>query len=223
MTGVTSLPFGIENAGAHGFRVSAAELEDVADLDGFADLERRAAVRAALALDGIADVGCDGGGEVAARRDVAEVVVELVGAGDHVGAAFEGLVEDDGDVFAERIFCCGEANRAQVPGGAIEPGLQLFGAHIAQLARAGDIEQLGFVDRMVATQEDGERLPFSILRESHVGQGLDVVLGQHLEESDDVRDGGLAGSVDALRLAIAGGARSSTGASFEVAFSRLAA
>ena len=30
-------------------------------------------------------------------RDVAEVIVELVGAGDHVGAAFEGVVEHDGE------------------------------------------------------------------------------------------------------------------------------
>ena len=98
-----------------------------------------------------------------------------------------------------------QADRAEIACGAVEPAFELFGVHIAQLARAGDIEELGFVDGVIAPQEDGERLPRAILRKRHVSEGLNVVLGQHIQEGDDVRYGGLAGGVDALRLAVAGG------------------
>ena len=71
------------------FGVLVAELEDVADLDGFAEAQGLAADGVGLAFVDVADVGDDGGGEVAAGGDVAEVVVQLVGSGDEVGAAFE--------------------------------------------------------------------------------------------------------------------------------------
>ena len=99
-----------------------------------------------------------------------------------------------------------DANGSEVAGWAVEPGLQLFGAHVAQLARAGDGEELGLVDGVVAAQEDRRRASMSpSLPQRHVGERLDVVLGQHVEEGDDVGDGRFAGGVDALGFAIAGG------------------
>ena len=50
------------------------------------------------------------------------------------------------------------------------------------------------------------------------------MLGQHVEEGDNVRDGGFAGGVDALRFAVAsGGEVFYRDAGCEVAFSMLAA
>jgi hypothetical protein len=56
-----------------------------------------------------------------------------------------------------------------------------------------------------------------------VGHGLDLVVALDAEERADLVDGALAGGVDQLGQPSPVGARSSTGASFEVAFSRLAA
>ena len=175
------------------------------DLDRLADFERSTAGGAALAFERVANVRGDGGGEVAAGRDIAEVIVEFVGAGDHVGAAFEILIEHDGEAVAEKLLCGGEADRPEIAGRTLEPGLELLRAHIAELARASDAEQLGLVHRVIAAEEDGERLPFTVFRECHIGQRFDVVLRQHVEEGHDVCDGGLAGGVDALRLAVARG------------------
>ena len=72
-----------------------AELEDVADLDRLADLSGAPQFGTAFAFTGVADVGGNGRGEVATGGDVAEVIVQLVGAGDQVGAAFESFVEHD--------------------------------------------------------------------------------------------------------------------------------
>ncbi len=61
----------------------------MANLNGFAHDELAFAVinRAGFAFIHAADVGAQGPGEVAARRDVAQVVVELVGACHKVLAA----------------------------------------------------------------------------------------------------------------------------------------
>jgi hypothetical protein len=77
-TGLLSGPRHVE---AEGVGVLAAELEDVADLDAAADLERRAAAAAGVAgahLGGGHDVG---GLEVAAHDDVDGVLARLVGPG----------------------------------------------------------------------------------------------------------------------------------------------
>ena len=52
----------VEHGGSHGFRVLVAELEDVADLDSFAQAQRLAAHRIGLAHVDVADVGGEGGG-----------------------------------------------------------------------------------------------------------------------------------------------------------------
>jgi len=96
---------GVENAGAHGLGVFVAELEDVADFDGFSDAERAAVDGVRLVFLNVADVFGGGCGDVAGDRNVAEVEVELVGTGDHVFAADEGGVEDDGGGVGVEELC----------------------------------------------------------------------------------------------------------------------
>ena len=79
------LAVAVEDGGVHGVCVLAAELEDVADLDGFAEAERLAVNGVELALQDVADIGGESGGVVAAWGDVAVMIVELVGAADEVG------------------------------------------------------------------------------------------------------------------------------------------
>ena len=147
---------GVEDAGAHGLGVFVAELEDMADLDGLAEAEGAAVDWVGLALVDVADVFGDGPGEVAAGGDVAQMVVELIGAGDEVLAVDEGGVEDDeGGVEVEELGLLvgvealgrgergggveagvvferpggqrGEADGAEEAGGTLEVLLELFG------------------------------------------------------------------------------------------------
>ena len=87
------------------------------------------------------------------------MVVELVGAADHVVAAFEGLVDDDGEAFAQRGGFRLEANRAEVAGGGVQELLELFSLHGAQFGCADGAEELGFVDLVIAAQEGGHAVP----------------------------------------------------------------
>ncbi len=151
--------FAIEDGGSHGLRVFVAELEDVADLDGFADLERLAAGDVQVAFVDVADVGDARPGEVAAWRDVAEVVVEFVGSADHIFAAFESLVDDD-ERGARIAFVCGkdfEADGAEVASWAFEVESEFFGDHGAEFGYVGGGHQLGLVDEVVAAQEGDNR------------------------------------------------------------------
>ncbi len=79
----------------------------MADLDGLAQAQRLARDGVEFAFVDVADVGGEGGREVAAGGHVAIVVVELVRSGYEVRAAFETEVEDD-------------------------DGLDAFGGHVAQ-------------------------------------------------------------------------------------------
>ena len=65
-----------------------------------------------FAFDDVADVRDDGGFEVAAGRDVAEVVLLLVGSGDEVLAAFQSLVEEAFDE-RETPLACRETCRSE--------------------------------------------------------------------------------------------------------------
>ena len=65
------------------------------DLDALDALHRvRGVVGAAVPFDHFAQIG-EARLEIAPRRDVAQVVVVFVGAGDHVAAALERLVGED--------------------------------------------------------------------------------------------------------------------------------
>ena len=117
----------VEDGGAHGLGVLVAELEDVADLDGFAEAQVAAPpMGSGLAFVDVADVGDEGGLEVARRGDVAEVVLLLVGAGDEVGAAFECLSRMTS---VPGFFGCGaavDADGTKVAGGRVEGRDDLF-------------------------------------------------------------------------------------------------
>ncbi len=94
----------------------------MADLYGFAEEEGLLADGVELALVDVADVGDEGGFEVAHGSDVAEMVLLFVGSGDEVGAAFEGLVEDDESAGLFWMRCGLEADGAEVAGGGFEGG-----------------------------------------------------------------------------------------------------
>ena len=68
----------------------------MADFYGFAEAQGFAVDGVELAFVDVADVGGEGGGEVAAGGYVAVVVVLPVGSGYEVGAAFEAKVHDGG-------------------------------------------------------------------------------------------------------------------------------
>ena len=91
-----------------------------------------------FAFDDVADVGDEGGLEVAAGGDVAEVVLVFVGSGDEVGAAFEGFVEDDegAGLFAVRRGF--EADGAEVSGGGLEGGFESLRRPWGGARAAGD-------------------------------------------------------------------------------------
>jgi len=168
---------GIEDARAHGLGVLVAELEDVADLDGFAEAQGLAADGVEFAFVDVADVGDAGLREVAAGGDVAIVEVELVGSGDEVGTAFEtGVDDDDGlDAFGEHIAqdalelveCFAgfeavertlrhhlfDADRAEETRRTADVQLKFFGGHGAQLGGSGDGVELGLVHLVVAAEE----------------------------------------------------------------------
>ncbi len=86
----------------------------------------------------------------------------------------------------------------------------LFGRHGAEFA-AGDGEELGLVEGVVAAEEDDDGAELAELgvvglgELGHVGHGLDLVLGLGVEEGADLVDGALAGGVDEFGLAVAGG------------------
>ncbi len=152
---MTSFPSAIEHGGAHGLRVFIAKLEDVADLNSFANLEGLAAGDVQVSLVDVADVGDARPGEVAAGHDIPEVIVHLVGAADHIFAVFESFIDDD-ECGAGIAFVCGkdfEADRAKVSGGAFEVESKLFGDHGAQLGHVSDSHQLGLIDEVVAAQK----------------------------------------------------------------------
>src|ERR1019366_5003005 len=134
------LAVAVEHAGTHGFGILIAQLEDVSDLDGGIDAQGSPAVGAIFAGGDAAQVGGDGVLEVLAGSHVLEMVVELVGAADHVGAADERLVKQDMDgariVFriagaflpiphSERFpGLYHQANRSDVTSGTLEVFLQ---------------------------------------------------------------------------------------------------
>ncbi len=143
------LAVAVEDGGSHAGGVLASEFEDVADFDGFAETERRVVGGAGFSLVNVTDVGDEGGFEVSGGGDVAEVVLLFVGTCDEVGAAFECGIEDDegSGLFGVRSGC--HANGAEVSGGCVEGGGELFGGHGAKLA-AGDGAKFGLVEGVVS-------------------------------------------------------------------------
>jgi hypothetical protein len=145
----------VEDGGAHGFGVLVAELEDVADLDGFADAQGLAADGVGLALVDVADVGDEGGLEVAHGVTLRRWYSSLLAPAMRLvrpSRAASRMTSVPG------FFGCGaavEADGAEVSGGCVEGGGDLFGLHGAEFA-AGDGGELGLVELVVAAQEDDD-------------------------------------------------------------------
>ncbi len=165
----------------------------MAHFDGSADDELAVAAIfwAILALVHVADVGGERPGEVAAGGHVAQVVVELVGAADHILSAFEGAVDNHGEAFAERLRVVLEPDGTEIAGRTVEELLQLFGLHGAQLGRTKSAEELGLVHLVIAAEKCCHAVPgifaAAVFRchpmlERHVGHALDVGSRRHLEE-----------------------------------------
>ena len=91
------------------------------------------------------------------------MVVELVGAADHVLAAFEGLVDDHSKSIAQRRVVVGEADRSEISAGALK---NCSARRFAWCAgrRADRAHELGFVHLVVAAQECGHAVPLSAFR-----------------------------------------------------------
>ena len=115
------LAVAVEHARAHGFGIFVAELEDVADFDGGIDAQRSAAVRTAFAGGHAAQVDVGGGLEVSPGRDVLDVIVLFVRAGDQVFAAFESLIDQqDRLVAVVQVLGPVDAERSEESGGRME-------------------------------------------------------------------------------------------------------
>ncbi len=137
------------------------------------------------------------------------MVVELVGAADHVFAAFEGLVDDHGEAVFKRFGIVGEAHGTEKAGGGVKELLEFLGLHGAEFGCADGAEELGLVDLVIAAEKGGNAVPCvrrsgRAALEGHVGHALDVGGGGDFEESSHIGDGGAAGRGDKLGQAIAG-------------------
>ena len=201
------LAIGVEHAQAHGFGILVAELEDVADFEGFADLDEAAAARADVARGHLPQVA-DFGLEILAGGDVAKVVVVAVGAGDHVAAAGEGLIGEDGHA--------GHAHGAERAGIGAEPFADLGGVGRAELGVAGDGGELGLAELVVAAQQHQDRLTVG-----HQHEALHLRGGGEAGEFGDFGDGLAARRMERLRGEVArgigdGGRRGTRGGLLEI-------
>ncbi len=131
-----------EDVELEGVGVLAAELEDVADLDGAVQLEAGAALGARVALFHHDDVQVVVDFEVAAGDDVLRVRVDLVGAGDPGGAGGHPRV---GDV-AELL----QALRADVAADEVAAALEVLGGDEFDDGGGEALAQLAEVDLAVA-------------------------------------------------------------------------
>ena len=89
----------------------------------------------------------------------------------------------------------GDADRAEVAGGAADVEFELFGEHGAELGGAGDGVELGLVDVVVAAEEgdDGtHRAPAGSAVVPMKATHLMSCEGWHAEEGADIGDGALA-------------------------------
>ena len=209
----------VAHARAHRFRILVAQLEDVSNLDRGIDAQGCTAIRAVFARRHAADVGGNGVLEIPPRRHVLQVIVELVGAADHVDATNQSLIEYDGDrprIAAlllhippgERFLgLYHQANRPNEAAGALKAEFHFLGLHGTNLARLYQGEQLGFVHGVIAAQESHDRLLHHLAVVTgllcHVGHGLDVLLGGNLQELRHIGDRAFARRMDQQRLAIA--------------------
>src|SRR5579859_3426390 len=179
------------HADLHGLGVLGAELEDVADLDAALHLQAVPAVDAAVAGGDLAQVRPLADADVALDVHAAQVGVVDVGAGVHAAPAAprliaQGLVRDDGVI--------GDADRAQAAGQRAQGVADLVRQGRADRVRAGGVDELLLVQRVVAAQQDQGEHAVQV-----VDQGLDLAFGRGLVALREVLDGLYPGSVERFR------------------------
>ncbi len=180
------LAVSIQDRGPQGLGVLGAQLEDVADLNGAEHLQRAVTARAALTGGGGAQFG-PGRLEVGAGGHAGEVVIVLVGAAGHVGAALQAFVRHHHQL-RRRV------HRAEAAGAGAHDLANLLVLGRPHLGDAGGGGQLGLVEFVVAPHQGHHRL-----FPGHVDQRLDLPLGGPVQEGLDLGDGLLPRRVDLLR------------------------
>ena len=175
------------------------------------DLERRAAVGAGVAGSHLAQV-VELGLKVLAGRDIAQVVIVAIRAGDHVAPAGERRV-------GEHRACCVTPTGPSEPASAPNHSRISRGMRRAELGVAGDGGELGLAELMVAAQQDQHGLAVGDQHEALHLRGL----GQ-ARELGDLGDGLAAGRVELLGREVALGiGRGGADGARDTAFSRFAA
>ena len=104
----------VQHPRPHRLRVLVAQLEDVADLDRGVDAQRAATIGTVFSRSHAAQISVSGRLEVAARRDVLQVIVLFIGPADQIGAAFERFVhQQHGTLNVLHVLCPGDADGSQ--------------------------------------------------------------------------------------------------------------
>jgi hypothetical protein len=155
-----------------------------------AEVERGAALLATVAGSDLAQV-VPGGGEVLLGSDVAQVIAVAVGAADHVAAAAQGEIGEDGHV--------AHADRAERAGVGAEPLAHLIGMSGPDGTSAQRLAQFGFAQLMIAAQQHEHRRAFG-----HHDERLDLGGFGQAGELGDFGDGADAGRGEGFGLEIAG-------------------
>ena len=145
-----------------GVREVGSELEDVADLDPLAELQRRAADWAGIALAGVRDLGDVVRHVVAGHVHVPDVPAHPVGARDKVRRAGDQLVDDDDGV-------AGADGRAVARLHAARPDL-LDRRRPEAANRLEEVRELRLVDVVVAADDGDHEAPIPGDEEGRLGR-----------------------------------------------------
>ena len=183
------------DAGLHGLAVLAAELEDVPDLDAAGDRERARALRAAVAVDDVAQVRGRGFRQVASPVDAREVRIGLVRAADEVRERGGRVVGDHGQLEPHGP----EESRLAAEGGGDAPGV----GHAQRLRHGRELAGFQRVQFVVAAQQQDDEAAVRALDD----QRLEQARGRQREEFRDVGDGARIRCRDLAQLFSRGRAR----------------
>ena len=107
----------VEEGEIHRFRVFGAQLENVADFNAAANLQRAFAVGRGVTGYDVTDVGKHGLGEIAADVHVGQVVIVFIGADNKAGHCADGAVGND---------CAAESDGTERAGVGLESGAYGF-------------------------------------------------------------------------------------------------
>ena len=168
------------------------------NLHGLADLQRVSAIRATLALGGIAHIHPGGRIKIPARHNILQMVVLFVGPGDQVLAPLERIVgkherqrveQKPLGFTAHHLLAHGRnLDGPQITRGRTKRLFNLFGLHGAEIFSFKHRHHLGFIQGVIATQKNNYRagllLPrtLRIILNLHQGQRLDLLGRRYSQE-----------------------------------------